>query len=129
MRLDHLRVFESVIVVAFQSAFHSEKYANNIFLFFKNHFWDQHIKMIWKHKKYITSKQKKKFKFFEKCFPTTMPNALSSNQTPRKLQPAADRKAKTKNIKVQAQALTTRFYVFRLETLGSRICRPEQLEL
>jgi len=25
-------------VVAFQSAFHSEKYANNIFLFFKNHF-------------------------------------------------------------------------------------------
>jgi hypothetical protein len=32
------RVFESVVVVAFQSAFHSEKYANNIFLFFKNHF-------------------------------------------------------------------------------------------
>jgi hypothetical protein len=33
-----LRVFGSVVVVAFQSAFHSEKYANNIFLFFKNHF-------------------------------------------------------------------------------------------
>jgi hypothetical protein len=32
------RVFGSVVVVAFQSAFHSEKYANNIFLFFKNHF-------------------------------------------------------------------------------------------
>jgi hypothetical protein len=31
-------VFESVIVVAFQSAFHLEKYANNIFLFFKNYF-------------------------------------------------------------------------------------------
>jgi hypothetical protein len=31
-------VFGSVVVVAFQSAFHSEKYANNIFLFFKNHF-------------------------------------------------------------------------------------------
>jgi hypothetical protein len=29
---------KSVVVVAFQSAFHSEKYANNIFLFFKNHF-------------------------------------------------------------------------------------------
>jgi len=30
--------FGSVVVVAFQSAFHSEKYVNNIFLFFKNHF-------------------------------------------------------------------------------------------
>jgi hypothetical protein len=33
--------------------------------------------MILKHQKHITSKQKKKkFKFFEKCFPTAMPNAL-----------------------------------------------------
>jgi hypothetical protein len=31
-------VFGSVVVVAFQSTFHSEKYANNIFLFFKNYF-------------------------------------------------------------------------------------------
>ena len=32
-------VFESVVVVDFQSAFHSEKHANNFFLlFFKNHF-------------------------------------------------------------------------------------------
>ena len=38
-------------MVAFQSVFHSEKYANNIFLFFKNYFWD-----------HITSKQKKKKK-------------------------------------------------------------------
>jgi hypothetical protein len=29
-----LRVFGSVVVVAFQSAFHSEKYANNIFFIF-----------------------------------------------------------------------------------------------
>jgi hypothetical protein len=56
----NLRMFGSVVVVAFQSAFHSEKYVNNIFLFFKNHFWDQHIKMIWKHQKHITSKKKKK---------------------------------------------------------------------
>jgi hypothetical protein len=27
------RVFESVVVVVFQSVFHSEKYANNIFYF------------------------------------------------------------------------------------------------
>jgi hypothetical protein len=35
--------------------------------------------MILKNKKNITSKQKKKkkFKFFEKCFPTAMPNALN----------------------------------------------------
>jgi hypothetical protein len=31
-------MFGSVVVVAFQNAFHLEKYANNIFLFFKNHF-------------------------------------------------------------------------------------------
>ena len=69
-------VFGSVVVVAFQSAFHSEKCANNIFLFFKNHFWDQHIKMIWKHQKHITSK-KKKFKFFRKCFWKALPNRHS----------------------------------------------------
>jgi hypothetical protein len=51
-------VFESVVVVAFQSIFHLEKYANNIFLFLKNYFWDQYIKIIWKHQKYINLKQK-----------------------------------------------------------------------
>ena len=69
-------VFGSVVVVAFQSVFHSEKYANNVFLFFKNYFWDQHIKMIWKHQKQINSKQKKKFKFFRKRFWKALPNAL-----------------------------------------------------
>ena len=61
-------VFESVVVIAFQNAFHSKTYANNVFLFFKNYFWDQHIKMIWKHKKHINSKQKKKFQIFWKTF-------------------------------------------------------------
>jgi len=32
------RVFESVVVVAFQSIFHLEKCVNNIFLFLKNYF-------------------------------------------------------------------------------------------
>ena len=40
-------------------SFRSEKCANNIFLFFKNYFWDLHIKMIWKHQKHIILKQKK----------------------------------------------------------------------
>jgi len=31
-------MFESVVAVAFQSVFHPEKHANNIFLFLKNYF-------------------------------------------------------------------------------------------
>jgi hypothetical protein len=31
-------MFESVVAVAFQSVFHSEKYFNNVFLFLKNIF-------------------------------------------------------------------------------------------
>jgi hypothetical protein len=30
--------FESIVVIIFQSVFHSEMYQNNIFLFFKNNF-------------------------------------------------------------------------------------------
>jgi hypothetical protein len=30
-------MFGSVVVVAFQSAFHSEMYQDNVFLFYKNH--------------------------------------------------------------------------------------------
>ena len=37
------RMFGSVVAVAFQIAFYAEKYANNVFSFFKNHFWYQHI--------------------------------------------------------------------------------------
>jgi hypothetical protein len=38
-----------VVVVAFQIIFHVKIHANDVFLFFKNYFWHQHIKMIWKH--------------------------------------------------------------------------------
>ena len=34
----YLRLFESVVAVAFQSAFHSTKHVNNVFLFLKNYF-------------------------------------------------------------------------------------------
>ena len=49
------RVFESVVVVAFQSTFCSEKYQNNIFLFYFLFFiFDISIlKKIKKHKKLI----------------------------------------------------------------------------
>jgi len=74
-------MFGSVVVVAFLSAFHSEKCANNIFLFFKNYFWDQHIKMIWKHQKHITSKQKKKIIqiFSETLLKSTPKQALNDS--------------------------------------------------
>jgi len=32
------RVFGSIVVIIFQIVFHAEIYANDIFLFFKNHF-------------------------------------------------------------------------------------------
>jgi hypothetical protein len=47
-----------------------KKHQKNIFLFLKNYFWYQHIKMIGKHKKHINLKQRKnkKFNFFQKRF-------------------------------------------------------------
>jgi hypothetical protein len=37
-----------VVVVAFQIAFRAEIHVNDVFLFFKNYFWYQHIKTIQK---------------------------------------------------------------------------------
>jgi hypothetical protein len=39
-------LFESVVMVAFQSAFRAKMYQNDVFLFFKNYFSDQRIKII-----------------------------------------------------------------------------------
>jgi hypothetical protein len=41
-------VFDSVVVVAFQIVFRAEIHANDVFSFFKNYFWHQHIKTIQK---------------------------------------------------------------------------------
>jgi len=41
-------VFSSVVAGAFQIAFRAEMHANDVFLFFKNYFWHQHIKTIQK---------------------------------------------------------------------------------
>jgi hypothetical protein len=35
-----------VVAGAFQITFRAKMHANDVFLFFKNHFWHQHIKMI-----------------------------------------------------------------------------------
>ena len=39
-------LFDSVVAIAFQNVFYVEMHQNNIFLFFKNYFLNQHIKTI-----------------------------------------------------------------------------------
>jgi hypothetical protein len=50
-----------VVVVAFQSVFYLEMHQNNFFIFFKNYFWYQRIKMILKHTKKLIWSEKNKF--------------------------------------------------------------------
>jgi hypothetical protein len=62
-------VFGSVVVVAFQIVFRAEIHANDVFSFFKNHFWYQHIKTIQKVQttlNFSKNKKKKNLKFGEK---------------------------------------------------------------
>jgi hypothetical protein len=39
-------VFDSVVAGAFQITFRAKIHVNDVFLFFKNYFWHQHIKTI-----------------------------------------------------------------------------------
>ena len=57
-----------VVVVAFQSVFYLEMHQNNFCIFFKNYFWYQRIKMIWKHKKKLI--WSKINNFFKSAFET-----------------------------------------------------------
>jgi len=54
-------MFESVVAVAFQNAFHAEMHQNDIFFILKNYFWDQRIKTIQNIKNLIFSKKKLNF--------------------------------------------------------------------
>ena len=54
------QVSGSMVVVAFQIAFRAEIHANDVFLFFKNHFWYQHIKTIQKVQTALNFSKKKK---------------------------------------------------------------------
>ena len=58
-------MFGSVVAVAFQIAFRAEIHANDVFLFFKNYFWHQHIKTIKKVQTPLNFSNKKKLKFDE----------------------------------------------------------------
>jgi len=55
-----LRVLGSVVVVAFQITFRAEMHANDVFSFFKNHFWHQHIKTIQNLQTILNFSKKKK---------------------------------------------------------------------
>ena len=71
-----LRVFGSVVAVVFQIAFRAEKHVNNVFLFFKNHFWYQHIKTIQKVQIAFNFNKKKKIEILQKTVWTAAPNSL-----------------------------------------------------
>jgi len=70
-------VFGSVIAGAFQIAFRAEIHANDVFLFFKNHFWYQHIKTIQKVQIALNFNKKKIFKFERNASTNAIPNVLS----------------------------------------------------
>jgi hypothetical protein len=61
-------VFGSVVVVAFQSVFYSEKYANNIFLFFKIIFDINTLKLFENIKNILIQSKKKNLIFFKNAF-------------------------------------------------------------
>jgi hypothetical protein len=56
-------LFDSVVTGAFQITFRVKIHTNNIFLFFKNYFWHQHIKTI-QNVQTILNFRKKKFQIF-----------------------------------------------------------------
>jgi hypothetical protein len=66
-----------VVAVAFQITFCAEMHANDVFLFFKNYFWHQHIKTIQNVQTILNfSKKKKKIEFFGNAVCTAFPNAF-----------------------------------------------------
>jgi hypothetical protein len=60
IQLSSKKMFENIVVVAFQITFRAEIHANDIFSFFKNHFWHQHIKTIQKVQTALNFSKKKK---------------------------------------------------------------------
>jgi hypothetical protein len=66
-------VFDSVVAGAFQITFRAKMHANNIFLFFKNYFWHQYIKII-QNIQIILNFSKRKIKFFGNAAAAAFPN-------------------------------------------------------
>jgi len=67
-------MFGSVVAGAFQITFRAKMHSNDIFSFFKNHFWHQHIKTIQTIQTILNFSKKKKFKFFGNAAAAAFPN-------------------------------------------------------
>jgi undecaprenyl pyrophosphate phosphatase UppP len=67
-----------VVVGAFQIAFRAEIHVNDVFSFFKNYFWHQHIKTIQKVQTALNFSKKKKFKIWWNAVTKAMPNGALS---------------------------------------------------
>jgi hypothetical protein len=63
-----------VVAVAFQITFRAEMHDNDVFLFFKNYFWYQHIKTI-QNIQNILNFNKKKLIFLERGVPKRILNS------------------------------------------------------
>ena len=57
----HKGMLGSVVAVAFQITFRAEIHVNDVFLFFKNHFWYQHIKTMQNIQNILNLKKKLNF--------------------------------------------------------------------
>jgi len=68
-------MFGNVVMIAFQITFRTEIHGDDVFLFFKNYFWYQHIKTI----QNIQNFSKKKIEIFRKTVCTTFPNGVYIN--------------------------------------------------
>ena len=58
-------MFDSVFAGAFQITFRVKMHANDVFLFFKNYFWYQHIKTIQNIQTILNFNKKKNLNFLE----------------------------------------------------------------
>ena len=67
-------MFGSVVEVVFQITFRAEMHTNDFFLFFKNHFWHQHIKTI-QNVHAVLNFSKTKIEFCGNTVSTAFPNA------------------------------------------------------
>jgi hypothetical protein len=66
-------VFGSVVAGAFQITFRAKMHANDVFSFFKNYFWHQHIKTIQNVQTILNFSKKKKFQIFWECSCSRVP--------------------------------------------------------
>jgi len=69
-------VFGNVVAGAFQITFRAKMHANDVFTFFKNHFWHQYIKTIQNIQTILNFSKKKIFKFFGNAAAAAFPNEL-----------------------------------------------------